>query len=254
MLYSLSSYIFYIYIFSLYVFFFFFFNYTATTEIYTYCTLFPYTTLFRSSISTSIMPISTSSSTSRMRRSSAMVAPVRRLVERHRHRLGKLCDREGLRQEGDVGDVDRLAKLLFSIARHEQHWQARPLGAHRAHHRGAVHHRHHHVADHQIHHVHRLEPLEPFLTLPRRHDGITRPGQRTLRDRAPHILVLDEQDGACAPLALLRPGRGRRRRGRIAGRAVDGQIDGEAGAFARLAVGEDEARRLLDDTIDGRQA
>src|SRR3546814_15429227 len=27
---------------------YFFFNDTATTEIYTYCTLFPYTTLFRS--------------------------------------------------------------------------------------------------------------------------------------------------------------------------------------------------------------
>src|SRR3546814_14676749 len=30
------------------LFILFFFNDTATTEIYTYCTLFPYTTLFRS--------------------------------------------------------------------------------------------------------------------------------------------------------------------------------------------------------------
>src|SRR3546814_16875152 len=53
---------------------------------------------------------------------------------------------------------------------------------------------------------------------------------------------------------LLRLCGGRWGRRRIVGRAVDGQIDGEAGPFARLAVGKDETRRLLDDAIDGRQA
>src|SRR5690606_12144189 len=84
-------------------------------------------------------------------------------------------------------------------------------------------------------------------------NAITRTGQRAFRDGAHHILILDEQDGAGAPLALLRLGRRRRRDGRITPSAVDGQIDGEARPLPRLAVGEDEARRLLDDPVDGRK-
>jgi hypothetical protein len=35
---------------------------------------------------------------------------------------------------------------------------------------------------------------------------------------------------------------------------VDRQVDGEAGALADLRIGEDEAARLLDDAVDGREA
>src|SRR3546814_1372780 len=42
-------------------------------------------------------------------------------------------------------------------------------------------------------------------------------------------------------------------RGRIAVGAVDRQIDRKARPLPRLAVGEDEARRLFDDSIDGRK-
>ena len=47
-----------------------------------------------------------------------------------------------------------------------------------------------------------------------------------------------------------------RPRARLAGArflAVDGQIDDEARALADLGIGEDEAARLLDDAVDGRQ-
>src|SRR3546814_17708754 len=95
------------------------------------------------------------------------------------------------------------------------------------------------------------EPVEPRFALRSGNDAITRAGQRTFRDGAHHILILDEQDGAGAPLALLRLGR-RLWRGRIAVGAVDRQIDRKACPLPRLAVGQDEARRLLDDSIDGR--
>jgi hypothetical protein len=36
--------------------------------------------------------------------------------------------------------------------------------------------------------------------------------------------------------------------------AVDRQIDDEAGPLPDLGIGEDEAARLLDDAVDGRQA
>src|SRR3546814_5464874 len=67
--------------------------------------------------------------------------------------------------------------------------------------------RSHDIADDQIDLLHLREPFEPLFALRSGNDAITRAGQRTFRDGAHHILILDEQDGAGAPLALLRLGR-----------------------------------------------
>src|SRR3546814_6574913 len=109
--------------------------------------------------------------------------------------------------------------------------------------------RSHDIADDQIDLLHLREPFEPLFALRSGNDAITRAGQRTFRDGAHHILILDEQDGAGAPLALLRLGR-RLWRGRIAVGAVDRPIDRQARPLPRLAVGEDAAHRLLAASID----
>src|SRR3546814_3940605 len=67
--------------------------------------------------------------------------------------------------------------------------------------------RSHDIADDQIDLLHLREPFEPLFALRSGNDAITRAGQRTFRNGAHHILILDEQDGAGAPLALLRLGR-----------------------------------------------
>src|SRR6185369_6852814 len=94
--------------------------------------------------------------------------------------------------------------------------------------------------------------LKRILAIVGDYDRVAMAGQRPLRDRAHHRLVLHYQHGAAAPqLAFLRL---RRLGGRPGFLAVHGQIDDEAGPFADLRVRENEPAGLFDYTVDGRKS
>ena len=154
----------------------------------------------------------------------------------------------------DVGDVDLLAKLLLGIARHEQHRQRRHQLADFAGHRRAVHVGHDDVADDEVVLAAELDEVEALLTVARGVDLVAGARERAFGDHADGVLVLYQQHpSAAGPLH-------RRSRGRLGRRAVftgsrlmDREVNGEARPPPGLALGKDEAARLFDDAIDGRE-
>ena len=173
-------------------------------------------------------------------------------------RFGELLDREGLGQEGDVVEVDRLAQLLLGIARHEQDRQVGIASRGRA--RTIV---GPSIVGMTTSEISRsgssplLEQLERRLAIARRSARYSPAASaRARRRRGP--CPRPRPAGSCRcptgrPASALgrdRHGRGSPRRAR-----VDGQVDGEGRRPAPAStVGEDEAARLLDDAVDGREA
>ena len=117
----------------------------------------------------------------------------------------------------------------------------------------AVHAGHDDVADQKLDRFAAAKEFERVFAIVGGDHLVAVAGERPLGDASDRRLVLDEQHGAAAPqFVLLGLGSALLASG-TRFFAMDGQIDHELGALVDLRIGEDEAARLLDDAVDGRE-
>src|SRR5688572_2717895 len=105
--------------------------------------------------------------------------------------LGELLDREWLGEKADPFQIDRLAELLFRIARDEEDRQIGVALAGRPRRGRPVHRRHDDVRDHQVDVRFPLQYLQRRFAILGDEDGVAVPGERPLGHGADRRLVLD---------------------------------------------------------------